>query len=235
MTIKQEGEFFVDMNLAGGLSIGIESDNILACIEEVKKRNAIGVFGHPGFGFKQDNMDFFVDIPHIESIWFWDVKLKDVNGIYELQNLKEFGVYPKRPGINFSRLATIEQLVWEYNKKDSGIDTLYKLKLFHIWHYNPKEKDFSNIAVPKFIEDLQITWCNPSDLKGFPIMENLKKLVIARCRNLKTLAELPRIAPNLEHLVVESSGKVSDGEEVVKKLPCLKHAFVRGKVLIKNK
>jgi len=61
-----------------------------------------------------------------------------------------------------------------------------------------------------------------------------KTTEIHRCRNLLTLAALPNIAPNFEYLVVDTCGKVSGGEIVVKKLPNLVHSFVQDTVMIKD-
>ena len=235
MTIERKGEFLIDMELAGGLSIGIESDKLSACVKEARRRKAVGVFGAPYFGFKQDNLNFLAELPDLKSIWFWDVKLNNVEGVYALKHLKKFGIHPKRPGIDFSRLATLEQLVWDYNKKDTGVEALKRLKLFHIWHYNPKKKTFDSIVVPKSVTELQINWANPRSLDGLPVMPKLKRLEIARCRNLETLAALPQIAPRLDFLFVEACGRVSDGKTVVKKLSKLNNAFVHDTILVKDK
>ena len=234
MAIERKDNFLVDTDLAGRLSVGIESENLSACVEETRRKNAAGVFGAPCFGFEEDNLDFLGDLPGLEKIWFWDVKLGDVGGVYQLENLKSFGVHPNRPGIDFSHLATLEELVWEYNKKDSGLEALEDLELFHAWHYNPKKKTFSGFVVPESVVELQINWANPSSLSGLPVMPELKRLEIHRCRNLETLEALPDIAPNLEYLVVDACGKVSDGKTVVKKLPRLRHAFVRDALLVTN-
>ena len=234
MTIERKDGFLIDTDLVGRLSIGIESDNLSACIAEARKRNAAGVFGAPCFGFKQGDLNFMADLPGLEKIWFWDVKMNDIDGVYKLRRLKSFGVHPKRPGIDFSRLEKLDELVWEYNKKDTGLEELKRLKLFHVWHYNPGKKTFSGIVIPESIIDLQINWANPRSLDGLPLMPELNKLELHRCRNLETLAALPHIAPKLEHLVVDACGKVSDGEIVVKKLPRLKHAYVRDALLVAN-
>jgi hypothetical protein len=225
MTIERKGEFLIDMELAGGLSIGIESDKLSACVKEARRRKAVGVFGAPCWGFKQDNLNFLAELPDLKSIWFWDVELNDVEGVYALGHLKKFGVNPKRPGIDFSRLSTLKELIWDYNKKDTGLEALKRLRLFHIWYCNPRKKTFNGIVVPESVTELQIIRANPYSLDGLPVMPNLKWLELHRCRNLETLAGLPHIAPNLENLVVGACGRVSNGKTVVKKLPKLKFSI----------
>jgi hypothetical protein len=190
------------------------------------------VFGAPSFNFKEDNLDFLAGLPTLQKIWFWDIKLRDVNGVYGLAQLRDFGVHPKRPGIDFSRLATLEQVVLEYNARDTGLESLQRLTTLHVWHFNPKCRSFEGLELPLSLVELQINWANPRSLKGLPQLIHLKRLEIHRCRNLETLRELPRIAPNIEFLAVAACGRVADSEEVVKCLPKLRHAFVRDSVLV---
>ena len=232
MTITRKGEYWVDYSDREGLSIGIESGRVAECVAEANRRGAVGVFGSPYHNFKEDNLDFLRDLRDVSRIWFWDVKLKNVDGIYALRNLRDFGVHPKRPGIDFSRLPTLETVVWYYNPRDKGLASLKRIRLLGIWHYNPKQRSFEGLDLPSGIEELGVCWANPESLVGLPKLQNVKRVNIAYCRNLKTIGELPRIAPNVEHLVVEACGRVSDGKEIVRRLPKLAHAYVRDAVLV---
>ena len=68
MTIERKGDFLIDTDHAGRLSVGIESDNLSACVNEARRRKAFGVFGSPCFGFKQDDLNFLADLPGLEKI-----------------------------------------------------------------------------------------------------------------------------------------------------------------------
>ncbi len=169
MPIHREGAYLHSSDIDGLLSIGIESDKLEACVNEVLRHRVKGVFGTPTFGFKEDNLDFLTKLRFVTRVHFWDVKMRDINGIYELADLQYFCVSPRRPGIDFSRL---------------------------------------------------------------PKLPRLKRLVFARCRNLESLQGLDRIAPNVEHLVVDSCGRVADGAQVVKYLPKLQRAVVHHTLLV---
>ena len=234
MAIQRVGDFLEDTDLDGVLSIGIETNNLSNCVHEVKKRNAKGVFGSPSFGFKQDNLNFLTDLPYLEKIWFTEVNLIDIQGIYALKRLKHFGVLPKRPGIDFSQLSNLEVLIWQFTEKDSGLEKLQNLKVFHTWHVNPKSKNMGEIVMPPSVIELQINWANPTSLDGMPTMPNLKHLEIHRCRNLETIDAIIDIAPNLEFLVVTGCGKISGADTVVNKIPNLRHAYVHNKLLISS-
>jgi hypothetical protein len=232
MTIQREGNFLVDKDYKGRLSIGIESDQIEACLSKVLSLPTIGVFGSPCFNFLEDNLDFLPCIPDIEKIWFWDIKLRSIDGVYALKNLKHFGIHPARPSIDFGRLPTLEEVVWTPRAKDRGIDSLINLTLLHVWHYQPKSKNFGGLTLPFLLTELQFNWANSTSLEGLPKFNNLKRLEMNYCRNLETLKYLPQIAPNLEYLVVSSCRKIADGEDVIQDLPKLKHAFINDSVLV---
>lgn len=234
MKIKRVGNFYIDTDVGDGLSIGIETSNLASCIEEAKNKNSTSVFGCPSFGFKQSNMDFLSELPRIESIWFWDIYLDNIDGIYNLKHLKSIGIHPKRPGIDFSQLKELERLTWEHNKKDTGIEHLKKVKLFHAWHFNPKSKSYKGLPVPESVQELQIIWSNPDSLEGICVLPDLKDFEIHRSRNLGSIDELPEIAPKLEKLVITTCKKLLEVEHVIAKLPNLHFASINGSILVKD-
>ena len=62
---------------------------------------------------------------------------------------------------------------------------------------------------------------------------HLRHLEIHRCRNLASLDELPRIAPNLEKLVVTTSGRLT-GVSALTNLPQLHFARRDGRDLVER-
>lgn len=233
MPITREGRFLVSQDLTGMPSLGIESASLNDCIQEAKIHPYRSVFGSPSFGFFEESLDALNDLPHLESVWFWDIELKNVEALYALSKLKSFGVHPKRPAIDFSRLQSLRQMVWTYKPNDVGISSL-QLKSLHIWHYMPKSKSFSGLQLPDTLEELQINWANPSTLDGLPTIPCLRRLEIHRCRNLESLSILAKLFPKLEHLVVTTCGRVGlgEGERVAASIPSLKHAYVQSKKVV---
>jgi len=204
------------------------------CIQEVLDKPYRGVFGSPHFGFYETTLDALLKVPHVEEIWFWDINLQDVDGVYTLKGLKSFGVQTKRPPVDFSRLPSLECLVVMHKPGDQGIDRLSGLRSFHLWHYSPKSKTFDDIRLPPQLTEFQINWANPKSLKGLNPVHSLRRLEIHRCRNLEILAEIPNLFPNLEYFVVSTCGKVTEeeGRRAIAGLPKLTHAFVQKTKLI---
>lgn len=230
MHIVKEGLFFLDYD-EGGVSVGMDSERLDECIEEVNRRGATGVFGSPTFGFRQDNVDFLARIAHVDWVWFWDVELNNIDGLYSLANLRYFGVHPKRPDVDFAKFPKLNLVVWIYKPGDTGLSKLTHLSTLNLWRYKGRGKTFEDVQLPTCLENLQISWANVTSLKGLPHLEKLKKLEIHYCRSLGDLAGLRDIAPNLEHMVVTGCGKLSINSIDVSEFPLLRHAAIMGKIV----
>jgi hypothetical protein len=208
MPIERKNGFLEFHDLGITPSLGLESSRLADCIAEVQRREWRGVFGNPGFGFRESDLDFLEALPELEQVWLWDGQLKDIEGLYALRDLRYLGIHPDRPGIDFSRFLSLETLVWAHNKHDPGVAELPMLRELFVWHFKPRAKSFDGLAIPQSVEQLEINWANPETLDGLPTLPRLRKLEFHRCRNLASLAGLDRIAPNLETLLIGSSGKV---------------------------
>ncbi len=231
--IKLEDGFYMTHDLAHVSCMGIESARLEDCIERITRDRIAGVFGHKGFGFTGDDLDFLHSMPWIEAVWFWDVKMRNVDGLYALAGLRHFGVSPARPAIDFSRFPQLRTAVVQPKARDSGLDACSHLKLLHVWRHPPKGREFS-LAVPDGLEELGVFWSSLPSLDSLPELSRLKKLEVARCRSLETLGDLGAKFPSLERLVVSASGRVRDGEgkRVARDLPRLVHAHVQGQTIV---
>ena len=231
MPIALEDGFLQTHDLAHVTCLGIQSSRLAECVAEVRRNRLLGVFGSPSFGFTGSNLDFLSETPWLEAVWFWDVDVESVEGLYALEELRSFGVHPKRPPIDFARLPKLKRAVVEPKPKDRGLGELKELELLHVWHFRPKEADFSTLALPSSLGELQINWANVKSLDSLPPLPNLRRLEVHRCRNLEDLGDLGAKFPKLEHLVVTTCGRVlpDEGSRVVPDLPALTHAFIQGK------
>jgi len=233
MPIERAGRFlrWGDMRPSAGL--GLESAQLEECIQEISRSRITSVFGNPGFGFHESNLDLLARVPHVTAVWFWDVALKNIDGLYSLHELVDFGVHPKRPAIDFSKLPKLKRVVWEYKPQDAGMRSLEGLEMLHSVRYRDASKTFSNLAVPPTIVELEIAWANVETLDGLPRLPRLRRLEVHRCRNLRSLGAIDELFPELEHLVIAACGRVEaqEGTRIVRQLSRLKHAYVNDHVL----
>ncbi|MEM7468333.1 MAG: hypothetical protein AAF387_15795, partial [Pseudomonadota bacterium] len=202
MPIKRVGKFLETSDLGITRSVGIETTQIARCVSHIQKKKILGAFGCPAFGFRQDNLDFLNELALLKQVWFWEIDLKDISGLYALDNLEYFGVHEKRDSIDFSQFPRLRKAVWHPVKNDRGLDELDALLELDIWRYKPKDKSYETLEIPASIEKLDLNWCNPSSLDQMPMLENLLELQIHYCRNLTTINSLLDFAPNLRRLVI---------------------------------
>ncbi|MCP4314531.1 MAG: hypothetical protein GY789_00465 [Hyphomicrobiales bacterium] len=212
--------------------MGLESRRLQDCIDETLNRKLKGVFGrHPEF--VELDLNFLTQLHELETVMLRDIKLRDCSAIYELENLEYFAISGKRPAIDFTRLKCLQRLVLEYRRKDDGLSDLTNLKLLHLWRYKAPNREEFSLPLSPNLEELGINWSNVESLEGFGRYPNVKKLEVARCRNLKSLGRLAKAFPKLEHLVVTACGRLTAGEArtALSGHKHIKHAYA-GKELI---
>ena len=213
----------------------MESDRLDDCIREIARLHLKGAFGTSPY-FREESLDCLGKTPWLESAQFWDVALQDISALYELPDLRFLRLTNDRPQIDFSRLRSLDQMVWNYRVGDFGSENLLQLTVLSLWRYKSKSKDFSQITMPPSLSRLGLYWSDASDLRGLTAMPNLKSLEIGRCRNLKSLADLCTACPNLESLTIEACGKltIAEAERVAQGLPKLLQLIAANKVLIQR-
>lgn len=210
MPIKRIGKFLETSDLGIAHSLGIETSQLEHCVREIKTRRILGAFGCPVFGFNQDNLDFLRELPFLKQVWFWDIKLKDISGLCSLAELEYFGVHEKRPAIDFSKFPRLQKIVWYPVRNDSGFEKLSELRELDIWRFKTKDRLYDGIELPVGLKRLDLNWCNPTSLKGLPLLLDLEELQIHYCRNLESIASITECAPNLKRLVITRCANLSD-------------------------
>ena len=235
MGIERKPSGFYEWDAEAGLgrprAVGIESGRVEECMARYNEADFRGLFGSPHFGFLDENLDF-LNHARVKPVWlwFWDVDVKNVEGLYGVDELDEFGINPKRPGIDFSRFRRLSLVVNHWLKHDTGIANS-AIKKYNLWHFKPRSKSFADVEIPLGVERLELYWANPANLDGLPVLKNLTELQIHRCSNIADLSALPRIAPNLRHLLATTSSRLAPKAGVLDH-PKLETARIDGKELI---
>ena len=168
--LRESGSHEWHDNVDSVPGVGVESDRIDECLAHYHHHGVRGLFGHPSFGFTQDNLDFLSHATNARWLWLWDVSLRDVAPIYELAELEYVGINPKRPGIDFSRLRALRTVINHWIKADTGISGS-TITEYHLWHYKPTSKSFEGLEVPAGVQRLELYWANPVTLAGLPVMK----------------------------------------------------------------
>ncbi len=140
--------------------------------------------------FEQDHLDFLRDATSATQLWFWDIALTDIEGLYSLPQLKFLGVNPRRPGIDFTGSGPWRLSSTTGSPADDGLERS-PVSTYHLWHYKPRTKSFEGLPIPGNVERLQFYWANPASLAGLPVLTGLKHLEFNRCRNLSDVSLVP--------------------------------------------
>jgi hypothetical protein len=226
MLIVPEGEIYIDKESKEGYkSIGIATDKLDLCIQKYREENFNGIFGHPNFGFKSENFDFVKDFRDTKRIWFWNVNVADISGLYNLENPEYFGVNGKRPMFDFSYFTSLKTLVLEWNSKDINLQSCKNLELFNLWNHKPKEKSFVNFHFPFAAKEVGLYWTNVDDLTSLNGLRGLNKISIERSRNIKSLRGLEKYSDSLENIFIDTCGKLTDYTFILE-FPNLKSAII---------
>lgn len=210
MPIARQNEFLYAPDLGDEPMLGLESPSLDRCIEEAASRQIPGVFGSPGFSFSESTLGFLRRLPHLRQIWFWDVALTDIDGIYSLPNLSFINLHGTRPAIDFHRIPSVRTLSIGWHPQDSGIGALHHATKLYLWHHKPSTKTFCGAEFPAKLELLQINWSNVADLHGLPRLPHVTHLEFHRCRNLLTLDGIDDLFPNVETLCITTCGRLED-------------------------
>lgn len=238
MRIHKEGQFYI--NQEKELSLGIDSSNMKNCISEFNKQYKLfkrgktysSIFGHETFGFKESKLDFLKHFKKVENIWFWDVNLSDIQGLYYLKNLKSIGLLGKRPSIDFSQLTSLKEITIDWDTKDYNLERCENVESFYLWRHKPKERNFNSFKFPlNCTNNTSLNWTNVEDLTSLNGLKGLKKLEIHRSRNLKSLKGLEKYSETLEQIIISTSGKLEE-YEFIKEFPNLKKAIINKKSII---
>ena len=234
MPIARAGKFLETADLGIVHSLGIESAQLDDCVAEINRREIRGVFGCPVFGFQERNLDFLERLQEIRQVWFWEIDLKDIAGLYSQPTLAYFGLSPKRPAVDFSHLPRLRDVVWHPVKHDRGLEQLTQLERLDVWRYKTRDSSFAGFELPGSLRKLEFNWCNQASLDGLPVMPTLEELQFHYCRQLKSLNGLSAVAPNLKKLVVTRCANLDAFDEALNMPLESVYINVRGKELVKR-
>ena len=210
----------------GTPALGIESERLSECVDEVNRRGLKGVFASGRF-FQDDDLDFLTQLPKTEMVEFWDTPMQDVSGLHGLNGLRYLRLSCKRPAMDYSEIAPLTHLVLEHKARDRNLGSQESLEDLRVWRFKPKSGDFRSLQLPERLSELGIYFFNGSSLDGLANLQALKKLTIERCRNLESIAQLAESCPNLEHLAIIDCPRVTSelGEALATSLPKIDHLY----------
>lgn len=191
----------------GGVSVKISEDNIKESITYIQEHKINNV----DISYELDQVYFLSECPDIEIVSLGGEDLKDVSGLYHLQNLKSLSINETRPSleIDFERIPSLEVLYGQIPPKAKGIRTHENLKEITLWSYKPKTKNLEQFSGLSNLKSLELIQSNITSLRGAEGLKSLEKLDLYSLTSLSDLKDIKNLSKSLRVLNIEKCKKIS--------------------------
>ena len=213
--IKKDGfDFLCDINgnaeyfVLKGISLNEE-------LEYIKRNQVISIYLTYSDSKAVKNLDFLKEINFIEKINLNELEI-DYSGLYALKNLKYaiLSVKSKKQHLDYARFKNLEYLSVDWYEPFPNLQNNTNLKCLVIWKFRPKSKSFINLELPEFLNSLEITESNITDLSGLSLT-NLKKFEAHYCNSIQSLSGLENFGSNLEIIILDHCKKVDNFKAIL--------------------
>lgn len=107
-------------------------------------------------------------------------------------------------------------LLWlDYKKNKSDITKFLDKKYAVLWHYNTKNKDFSEIPINHQIEYMELNLSNCMSFRGVERIKGVKRLELHYCTKLESDDGLSALKDSIEWLHINTSKKLRISSEIL--------------------
>ena len=153
------------------------------------------------------DFSFLEEINFLEEVYISNNII--VSDFYTLKNLKRIvvNIAKDKPNLNYLNFSKLEYLSIDWYLQFPDLSNNTNLKELVIWKFKPKAKSFSELKLPKELENFEITESNVVNFEGLNL-QKIKKLELSYCNALESLESLNQVNFNLEVLVLESCKKL---------------------------
>ena len=153
------------------------------------------------------DFSFLEEINFLEEVYISNNII--VSDFYTLKNLKRIvvNIAKDKPNLDYSNFSKLEYLSIDWYLQFPDLSNNTNLKELVIWKFKPKAKSFSELKLPKELENFEITESNVVNFEGLNL-QKIKKLELSYCNALESLESLNQVNFNLEVLVLESCKKL---------------------------
>jgi hypothetical protein len=163
-------------------------------------------------GWTGDDLSFLVSCPWLKALKIIDLKIKSVEPIHTLSELRSLEVITYcQTELKFSAFPLLEDCAIEWRSKATSLFDCRTLKSVFVNRYSGK--DLSSFASLQSLESLAVLNAPVESLRGIESLKNLKHLRLANLRKLQNLNGLEH-ANRLEELDVHTCRKIESINEV---------------------
>jgi Leucine-rich repeat (LRR) protein len=165
-----------------------------------------------GKGWEGAELSFLSKFPHLLAFEVFDFRLKSVEPIHSLHNLRRLGVSTYcRTEIRFSEFQDLVSCSLEWRPKAKSLFDCQTLQHLFLNRYNGKDVDA--FATLNNLESLAILNAPVQNLHGLRGLGKLRSLRLGGLRRLSSLAGIEELA-NLEELEIHTCRQISAIDEI---------------------
>ncbi len=207
--------FLVSPQIDGSISAVVESDRLNDYIEYINfsKIKQIDIVKY--FGYKLTNIDFIKDLD-LSHIHIWDTEISSISPIYseQLIDLRLTDIKTKDT-VDFSLLPNLRKCSIDGKIKKTNLHKSPNLKSLHLWHFNTKGKNLSELPFVPNLESLSIDWGNFTSFSGLVRLPMLQKLELEYCTKLENIEGVEVLSKTLKFFAIHKSTKLSNAEHII--------------------
>lgn len=221
----------------------MDSNRISECVQYIKDKSVSKLYICDLY-YTLNDLDFIKECPNITSINIYSNKINQIDGLYELRNLKEIILQDIDCIVDLSCFQNLESFLGSWNKNYINLTSLLHLKNLRLDNYNPKSKSLKDLSAFNELETLMLVKSSIESLEGIGALQHLTNVSFYYLNKLSSLKSLDDVK-NLESITFEACKKISELEilqnnkqlqsikifncrainsiEFIKELPELKH------------
>ncbi|MFT8319908.1 MAG: leucine-rich repeat domain-containing protein [Bacillus sp. (in: firmicutes)] len=199
--------------IKSGSSIYISNENLEECLYYIKDHSIKNIIVSDQY-YTGDNLDFLLQCKKIETIGIDAGLLKNIDGIYNLDNLKELSMIENdnKIPIQLEQFPHLEILRLEWIPKMRGLSSLKSLERLELYGYKPEKKNLTELSDLRQLKQLVLTQGNISSLHGIGNLINLRELQLNYIRALKDVKDIKSLK-YIRKLEIESCKNIRNISE----------------------
>ena len=188
----------------------IESNRLSECIQYIIN-NSISKLYICDLYYDLNNLDFIKECPNILSVNINCNRINQIDGLYELKNLKEIILQDVDCVVDLSGFQNLESFLGTWNKNYINFTSLLHLKNLRLDNYNSKSKSLIELSILNEIKSLMLVKSTIESLDG---IDKMSQLTNASFNYLNKLSSIKSInnAKFLQSITFEACKKINDFE-----------------------
>jgi len=171
------------------LLLTVTSRNKTKALTKLKRVGELGAYDGLRISGISD-LSFLKDFPLLLYLEIIDQKNVNTRYLDGLDNLRGLRLHTPGAGIDFACFPMLEVFVGDWHPENRNLDQSRELRRLHIWRFNPRSMDLSDLGNSVRLEELNIVQTNIASLTGVERLEDLRYLEIDYSPKLESLDAL---------------------------------------------